>query len=284
MDIQSGKDPYETTGGELTTMRTNQCYLLPIFLFAGILLSLFSTDLRAQKDETSAAGKDQWSFLIEPYMLFPNMKGSVGLGVLPDAPIDANTNDIFGNLKMGFMLNLEASNDTWAVGSDFIYMNLSRGVESGILIDSGDISAKQFAWEIMGLRRITPWLEVGLGGILNSINAGVDLNLNAIGGGTTPQSRSLTKTWFDPMIITRIRNRAGEKFIYQFRGEIGGFGIGSDFAWQIQAYAGYRFSKLFHVTGGYRIISLDYTSGSGQDRFMYDVDTSGPVIRLGFNF
>ncbi len=265
-------------------MRTNQCYLLPIFLFAGILLSLFSTDLRAQKDETSAAGKDQWSFLIEPYMLFPNMKGSVGLGVLPDAPIDANTNDIFGNLKMGFMLNLEASNDTWAVGSDFIYMNLSRGIESGILIDSGDISAKQFAWEIMGLRRITPWLEVGLGGILNSINAGVDLNLNAIGGGTTPQSRSLTKTWFDPMIITRIRNGAGEKFIYQFRGEIGGFGIGSDFAWQIQAYAGYRFSKLFHVTGGYRIISLDYTSGSGQDRFMYDVDTSGPVIRLGFNF
>lgn len=264
-------------------MKTSR-YLPRRILFAALLLSLFSADMLAQEDKTSAAENDQWTFLIEPYILFPNMKGTVGLGILPDAPIDANTNDIFGNLKMGAMLNLEASNDTWAVGSDFIYMNLSRGVESGVLIDSGDISAKQFAWEIMGLRRVAPWLEVGLGGLLNSINAGVDLNLNAIGGGTTPQSRSLTKTWFDPMVITRVRSAAGEKFIYQFRGEIGGFGIGSDFAWQIQAYAGYRFSKLFQVTGGYRIISLDYTSGSGSDRFMYDVDTSGPVIRLGFNF
>jgi hypothetical protein len=264
-------------------MKTSR-YLLRRILFAALLLSLFSADILAQEDETSAAENDQWTFLIEPYILFPNMKGTVGLGILPDAPIDANTNDIFGNLKMGAMLNLEASNDTWAVGSDFIYMNLSRGVESGVLIDSGDISAKQFAWEIMGLRRVAPWLEVGLGGLLNSIDAGVDLNLNAIGGGTTPQSRSLTKTWFDPMVITRVKSAAGEKFIYQFRGEIGGFGIGSDFAWQIQAYAGYRFSKLFQVTGGYRIISLDYTSGSGSDRFLYDVDTSGPVIRLGFNF
>jgi hypothetical protein len=86
------------------------------------------------------------------------------------------------------------------------------------------------------------------------------------------------------MIIARIKSNNVKKFNYQFRGEIGGFGIGSDLAWQIQAYAGYRFSKLFEVTGGYRIISLDYESGSGQDRFLYNVDTSGPVIRLGFNF
>jgi hypothetical protein len=94
----------------------------------------------------------------------------------------------------------------------------------------------------------------------------------------------LTETWFDPMIIARIKKSEVDKFVYQFRGEIGGFGIGSDLAWQIQAYAGYRFSKLFEMTAGYRIISLDYESGSGQDRFEYDVDTSGPVIRFGFNF
>jgi len=86
------------------------------------------------------------------------------------------------------------------------------------------------------------------------------------------------------MLIARIHSKSNEKFIYQLRGEIGGFGIGSDFAWQMQAYAGYRFSKLFQITGGYRIISLDYESGSGQNRFMYNVDTSGPVLRFGFNF
>jgi len=72
--------------------------------------------------------------------------------------------------------------------------------------------------------------------------------------------------------------------MYEFRGEIGGFGIGSDFAWQIQAYAGYRFSKLFHITAGYRVISLDYKTGEGENRFLYDINTFGPVIRFGFNF
>ena len=86
------------------------------------------------------------------------------------------------------------------------------------------------------------------------------------------------------MIVARIKSQPEQKFAYQLRGEIGGFGIGSDLAWQIQAYAGYRFSPLFEMTGGYRIISLDYENGRGTDRFMYDVDTSGPVIRFGFNF
>lgn len=98
------------------------------------------------------------------------------------------------------------------------------------------------------------------------------------------KSKSMTETWLDPMLIARIKSKSGEKFIYQFRGEIGGFGIGSDLAWQMQAYAGYQFSKLFQITGGYRIISLDYENGSGQNRFIYNMDTSGPVVRFGFNF
>jgi hypothetical protein len=163
-------------------------------------------------------------------------------------------------------------------------MKLNQDVTSGNLINSGDVTAKQLAWELAGLRRVTPWLELGLGGILNSLNLGVDINVNNIGGGTTNRSKELTQTWYDPMLIARIKNNQVKKFIYEFRGEIGGFGIGSDFAWQIQAYAGYRFSKLFHITGGYRVISLDYSKGEGENRFLYDMDTFGPVIRFGFNF
>lgn len=258
----------------------------------GILLIILSLgDLIAQENETNEPIKSNWAFLVEPYIMFPNMNGIVGLGNLPDAEIDANTNDIFNNLKMGFMLNVETSNDKWAVGSDILYMSLgeekklSRELINGEEVTvSGEITAKQTGWELMGLRRVTPWLELGLGGLINSINTEVELTTPEIGGGTTTRSKSITETWFDPMIITRIKSKAGEKFVYQFRGEIGGFGIGSDFAWQIHAYAGYKFSKLFEITGGYRIIGLDYETGNGEDRFLYDVDTSGPVIRFGFRF
>jgi hypothetical protein len=251
----------------------------------GIMFSILITgNLMAQDNTAVASQKNKWTFLVEPYLILPNMKGSVGLGDLPDATLDAGSKDIFGHLKMGFMLNAEATTGKWTIGSDVLYMKLAQGVDSGNLVNGGEITAKQIGWEVSGLYSVTPWLELGIGGILNSINSGVDLNVNVIGGGTTDKSKSLTQTWFDPMLIARVKSKSGEKFIYQFRGEIGGFGIGSDLAWQIQAYAGYLFSKLFQITGGYRIISLDYETGTGQDRFMYNVDTSGPVVRFGFNF
>lgn len=250
-----------------------------------IVLAIFSFQNLFSQDSTSqSANSKKWHFLVEPYVMFPNMNGTAGVGNLPDVSVDANPGDIFSKLQMGAMLNLEASNSKWAIATDFIYMNLNQDVTSGKLINSGDLTAKQFAWELAGLRRVAPWLEVGIGGILNSIQAGANINVNNIGGGTTNRFKELTQTWYDPMLIVRIKHNPIKKFMYEFRGEIGGFGIGSDFAWQIQAYAGYRFSKLFHITAGYRVISLDYQTGEGEDRFLYDIDTFGPVIRFGFNF
>lgn len=253
-----------------------------------LLLVMAAGNLLAQEGPEGASKNNQWTFLVEPYLMFPVMKGTVGLGNLPfDVPVDANTNNIFSNLKMGFMLNAEATNGQWAVGTDILYMSLAQDVEPGLLNKNGEITAKQLGWETYGLYRVTPWLELGLGGLVNSVKAGFDINREELIGQDKEivnYKRSGTETWFDPMIVARIKSQAAEKFIYQFRGEIGGFGIGSDLAWQVQAYAGYRFSKLFEMTGGYRYISLDYETGSGQGRFLYDVDTSGPVIRFGFNF
>lgn len=262
-------------------MKTRFNYNL-ISILTLILVAFSLTNVLAQ--DTKPATKSEWSYLVQPYLLFPNMSGTVGLADLPEVAIDADTNEIFGNLKMGAMLYAEASNDKWAIGSDIIYMSLAQGVKPGNIYWSGEVTAKQLAWEVSGLRKVNPWLELGVGGILNSVNSGVDIQLAILGGPAVFKSKEMTKTWYDPMLIARIKSKAGEKFIYQFRGEIGGFGIGSDLAWQMQAVAGYQFSKLFSVTGGYRIISLDYKTGSGQDYFHYNIDTAGPTVRFGFQF
>jgi hypothetical protein len=252
------------------------------------ILSLLFFPALSTLAQDSAAAKNKWKTLAELYMMFPNMKGNAGLGTLPDAPVDMNAADILNRLQMGAMLYVEAANDKWSVNTDIVYMHLEQNVRTGLLISSGEVNIKQLAWELAGLRKFLPWLEAGLGTRLNSLDTKVDMVTNniigIINGATTTRSKSITKTWVDPIIITRIKSAAGKKFIYQFRGDIGGFGIGSKFAWQVQAYAGYRFSKLFQLTGGYRVISVDYDKGSGQDRFLYDINTFGPVVRLGFNF
>ena len=251
-----------------------------------ILALLLSYAIQAQNNGSAAnVDSPRWHFLVEPYVLFPNMNGSVGIGdKLEDVEVDASAGDIFDNLKMGFMLNAEASDGTWAIGSDFLYMKLTKDIRSGKLIEGGKVTAEQMGWEFSGLRRVTPWLEVGLAALINSVQNELDLEINKIGEGTRIVNKSKTETWVDPMVVARIKSPLEEKLVYHFRGEIGGFGIGSDLAWQIQAYAAYRFSELFHMTAAYRVISLDYENGKGQDRFRYDVDTSGPVISFGFNF
>lgn len=259
--------------------RTTETPLRLLLLFTICLLFINGF----AQDSTNVSG-NKWHYLVQPYLMFPNMNGEVGLGELPNANVDASAGDIFNNLQIGAMLYLEAHNDLWAVSSDLLYMDLNQDVSERNLVKSGNADAKQFAWELAGLRKLLPWLEAGLGARLNSLTSGLQLNIETPGGETSDKSKSLTKTWVDPIIISRIKIPAGNTFLFQVRGDIGGFGIGSQFAWQVQADAGYRFSRLFDMGLSYRIIGIDYETGSGDSRFLYNVNTFGPCIKFGFNF
>jgi hypothetical protein len=222
----------------------------------------------------------KWHYLGDLYMMFPNMKGESTVASLPEVEVDADEADILGNLKFGAMFYLEATNNDWAISSDFIYMKLNQGLETTNLINSGSITMEQLAWEVDGLKHITPWLEAGLGGRLVSLSTGID----ATGRLNEVHSGSASKTWYDPIIVIRTQGAIKDKWLLQFRGDAGGFGVGSDFSWQIQANAGYRFSKLFQTTIGYRYIGIDYDKGEGAERFLYNIDTYGWVVHFGFNF
>ncbi len=108
---------------------------------------------------------------------------------------------------------------------------------------------KETAWQVAGLKRIIPHLEAGIGGRIVSLYTG--LNLETI---QKTGSGSASKTWFDPIIVVRSQGTIKEHWLLQFSGDIGGFGMGSEFSWQLQAYVGYHFSKLFQATVGYRYI------------------------------
>lgn len=230
----------------------------------------------AQEDTTTK----KWHYLGEVYMMFPNMNGETGVRELPTVAVDATVGDILGHLKMGGMFYLEATNDDWSISSDFLYMDLEQEAVPTTLITSGNVSMQQTAWELAGLKRIQPWLDLGLGARLINLQAGIDLQTVIDGN----RSASIDQTWVDPIIIARTQGLFTEKIYWQFRGDFGGFGVGSDFTWQAQANIGYRFSKLFQTSIGYRYIGIDYDNGEGSDRFVYDVDTFGAVLRLGFNF
>ena len=67
-----------------------------VFLFA-LVIAIACTQSFAQ--DTTAAKK--WNFLLEPYLLFPNMQGSVGVGTLPDAALDVNAKSYIQPFQTG---------------------------------------------------------------------------------------------------------------------------------------------------------------------------------------
>jgi hypothetical protein len=235
-------------------------------------------------DAQSPVAEKKWNFLTDVYLMFPNIDGETGIGESLILPVDASSGDIFSKLQMGAMLYLEAKTEKWVITSDLVYMKLNQEVTPGTVVNSGDVTAKQLIWEAAGLYRIASFLEAGVGGRLNYLEMGIDVRKDAFPAGTEEVEGEQSKTWYDPVLITRFTAGIKDKWLSQFRGDIGGFGVGSDLTWQPHATAGYRFTKVFQISLGYRVLSTDYKGGEEPKRFLFDVNEFDPEIRFGLIF
>lgn len=112
-------------------------------------------------------------------------------------------------------------------------------------------------------------------------------------GGIDPtidvKSRTFTEatgdSWVDPIIGLRTQYDINDRWYLTALGDIGGFDVGSDFAWRIQLGGGYRFSEHWTFDLQYKAISVDYDNNkSGSDRFGYDVLQQGPLFRVRYIF
>lgn len=222
----------------------------------------------------TSATEERWRFTISPYLLVPNMSGTTGIGDLT-AQVDAGPDDIFSRLQFGAMLLVEAHNGTWGLALDGIYMDLEQSGAAGPL--AATVGMQQGAIELTGFRRLTGWAELLAGGRWNSLAAAIATE------GIQARSRSVDEDWIDPFIGARLRAPGTGKWTLEFRGDIGGFGVGSDLAWQVYPKVGYRFSNLFELQAAYRVIGMDYTGG-GDPAFVYDMRTFGPELGLAFHF
>ena len=122
-------------------------------LILSVILYLFIGAFLTNTFAQVSSSEDKWGFMIEPYLMFPNMSGQTGLGNLPTIPVDADPGDIFKKLHMGGMLYLEARYDQWAITSDLVFMNLQQDITPGKLIQ---LRNSHFKTIRMGSGRIIP--------------------------------------------------------------------------------------------------------------------------------
>lgn len=256
-------------------------YRLPLAL-AGLLTGLGPLG--------PAQAADEWEVTVTPYLWASGMKGETQDGRLPKTSVDMDFSDIMDTLDFGLMGQLEARKNRWGVFVDAIYMKLSDSAEASPVVPGGspDLHAKAKIKQAtlaaaLTYRALEGASPVDLFGGVRYTKLDVDAELDAsvFGGAVGLQlNRDATKDWFDPYIGVRAQRRLNDKWTLVGYGDVGGFGVGSDFTWQASLGANYDLSKTASVTFGYRYFSVDYD----HDGFLYDMENEGLYLGMTFRF
>jgi hypothetical protein len=261
------------------------------------LVILFSTS-GAFAQEMGSETKE-WRFAFIPYIWITSMNGEMTVrGRTVD--IDASFGDIIDNADSIFAFNgiLAARKGRWGGYVDGTYMKL--GTDDSKLGPLTVDTTNQLAYfEFGGLYRLgegvwgADWQEdkpaKGRRWFLDFIAGGRmttqdnQFTLKGVQGSSRQISQS--RTWTDPIFgfigITDLSE--SRKWEFRLKGDIGGFGVASQFMWNFLATVGYNFqagkANLAPYLG-YRAFYQDFSDGSGQEAYEWDVTLHGPVLGL----
>ena len=94
------------------------------------------------------------------------------------------------------------------------------------------------------------------------------------------QTISRDDGWFDPYVGLHTRYNFNKTFYTAVRGEVGGFGVGADLMWQVEAVLCINLTRNIFTEIGYRALAADFENGD----FTFDTVLHGPQITTGITF
>ena len=237
------------------------------------------TSVTASPQFPGGAGTDEWEFVLAPYLYLAPLDGNVSRGGLT-ADVDVSVAAALENLEFGGAARFEARRGRWGGLFDFFFMgvggegNLPLGQQLDVDVDlltvesalSYRLGPPERAFELLaGLRYTRQDYEA------------------RIVGDTGPRRR-FTPDWFDPIVGGRLTASLSDRVLFLFRGDIGGFGAGSDFTWNIETGLGFRLSRRAELQVQFKALGVDYEEGVGRDFYAYDVVSPGVVIAIPIHF
>jgi hypothetical protein len=221
--------------------------------------AVFPASVRAQDD--------RWTVDLSVFLLGAGMDGTIGVAG-NEADIDVSFGDVVENLEMGGMGSLRAARGRWASTTEIIYMGLGGS--------NGPFAADLDQWNV------EPSASFRVSDRFETIVGARYTNLSTEIRGPFGRNPSGTVDWWDPIIGARLMLPMGEAWTFNLRGDVGGFGVGSDFAWQVFPYVSWQFGERASMQAGYRALSIDYDDGSGPSEFEYDIVTQGAQLGVTF--
>jgi hypothetical protein len=222
-----------------------------------------------------------WTFDVASYVWLTGISGTVQVG-----STSANVNETFDDLLdiTDFVgsIHVEAAKSSWILFGDVLYGKLSD--DEGVAGFDFDVESTMTIAELGGAYRFEnpSWLQVLAGGRLFGFTADVKVKAPGPLGMTTSESGS--QAWIDPFVGARLTADLDEKWYLALRTDVGGFDVGSNLSVNFVSGVGYRLSNAVDLRAGFRVLTIDYDQGTGDDRFSFDGQFSGLFTAIGFRF
>ena len=233
-----------------------------------------------------ALADEDWRFRLSPYMWLAGLKGDVGtIPPLPAAPVDISPSDALKDTEGGAMVLLDAKRGRHGFLVDLLYTDVRSDtalVPAPINLDMRSISKTTIAtvayqYELYRQKQTVVDLLAG------ARYWHIESELQFSGGLGILAGRNIrnTESWVDPVLGVKGRLPFGEsRYYFEGGAGIGGFGVGSDFAYEINANVGYQWTESIGTTIGYRMFDVDYEKGG----YVYDVRQQGLQLGLTWAF
>jgi hypothetical protein len=210
------------------------------------------------------------------------MSGDVGVKGLT-VPADASFSDLFDNLNFGAFGGVDATKGNWAFSLNFMYSVLSD--EVNVLDGRGKIdTSMNMAVIDMGIGYTIFNGRSTIGDMPISLTPAVGARWTFLSTELNPQNFDTLSDsiyWIDPYVGGRIVVGLTRALDWRTGGTVGGFGIGSQFAWLVESYLDWHFAENWELNIGYRCMSYDYEDGSD---FVFDETLQGPWLGISYHF
>ncbi len=178
--------------------------------------------------------------------------------------IDTDLN-MFDDANGGGQIGFDAMRTDWGFWMTASYVRINGNVNSNQ--GQGALDFENATAEIaLTLLWEGPSLEYFLGGRWQWLD--MDLRLP-----NNPQESADT-SWFEPFVGARWKNQIGDTVRIYLRGDLGGFGVGSDLTWNLYGMFQFQLSETWSIDVGYRAMAtlLDRAS------FRYDGRITGLLL------
>lgn len=241
--------------------------------------------------ESATAAPSRWRAELSTWIWLMGVDGDIGV-----RGRTINVNASFGDVVdasdsiFAFSGRLEVGYGAIGAYIDGMYSDIGIDDQSGPLgIASYDIGFQQTILDFGLMWRVAEWEPTGeaaanprsysvdlyAGGRFNNMNVSFDPLL-------TPRM-SQDKDWVDPIVGAKLIAPIAETCHFAINADIGGFGAASDLTWSTTALIGYDFyigSMPASVLFGYRAMGWDFSDGSGDREFVWQVVQHG--LHFGF--